>query len=72
MTCGMDRWPSIPDRVPGFSIIPRPYEGSARIDRRAFQGLLDQRPQERRIVWPSTIASPAANVSIPDTHNSAG
>jgi hypothetical protein len=31
-----------------FSVILRPYEGIARIARRVFQGLLDQRPTPER------------------------
>ena len=31
-----------------FSVILRPYEGTARIGRRVFQGLLDQRPTTER------------------------
>jgi hypothetical protein len=64
MTCGMDRWPSIPDRVLGFSVIPRPCEGTARINRRAFQGLLDQRPQERPHSGTSLIVVDLASVAI--------
>lgn len=37
------RWNDERDAVE-FSVILRPYEGTARIGRRVFQGLLDQRP----------------------------
>jgi len=33
-----------------FSVILRPYEGTARVGRRVFQGLLDQRPTPERCV----------------------
>jgi hypothetical protein len=33
-----------------FSVILRPYEGTVRIGRRVFQGLLDQRPTPERCV----------------------
>ena len=37
------RWNDDRDAVE-FSVVLRPYEGTARIGRRVFQGLLDQRP----------------------------
>ena len=37
------RWNEDRDAVE-FSVILRPYEGTVRIARRVFQGLLDQRP----------------------------
>jgi hypothetical protein len=37
------RWNDERDAVE-FSVILRPYEGTVRITRRVFQGLLDQRP----------------------------
>src|SRR5215468_9617459 len=33
-----------------FSVILRPYEGTVRIPRRVFQGLLDQRPTPERCI----------------------
>jgi hypothetical protein len=33
-----------------FSVILRPYEGTVRIGRRVFQGLLDQRPTPERCI----------------------
>lgn len=41
------RWNDERDCVE-FSVLLRPYEGSARIARRVFQGLLDQRPTPER------------------------
>jgi hypothetical protein len=41
------RWNEERDCVE-FSVILRPYEGTARISRRVFQGLLDQRPTAER------------------------
>ena len=41
------RWSDDRDCVE-FSVILRPYEGTARIGRRFFQGLLDQRPTPER------------------------
>jgi len=43
------RWNNERDAVE-FSVILRPYEGTARIARRVFQGLLDQRPTPERCV----------------------
>ena len=43
------RWNDERDAVE-FSVILRPYEGTVRIGRRAFQGLLDQRPTPERCV----------------------
>ena len=33
-----------------FSVILRPYEGTVRVPRPAFQGLLDQRPTPERCI----------------------
>ena len=41
------RWNDERDCVE-FSVILRPYEGTARIARRVFQSLLDQRPTQQR------------------------
>lgn len=41
------RWDDERDAVE-FSVILRPYEGTVRIGRRVFQGLLDQRPTPER------------------------
>jgi hypothetical protein len=41
------RWNDERDAVE-FSVILRPYEGTARIGRRVFQSLLDQRPTPER------------------------
>jgi hypothetical protein len=41
------RWSDERDAVE-FSVILRPYEGTVRIGRRVFQGLLDQRPTPER------------------------
>lgn len=41
------RWNGDLDAVE-FSVILRPYEGTVRIGRRVFQGLLDQRPTPER------------------------
>jgi len=43
------RWNDDRDAVE-FSVILRPYEGTVRIARRVFQGLLDQRPTPERCV----------------------
>jgi hypothetical protein len=43
------RWNDERDCVE-FSVILRPYEGTARIGRRVFQGLLDQRPTPERCI----------------------
>lgn len=43
------RWNDERDAVE-FSVILRPYEGTVRIARRVFQGLLDQRPTPERCV----------------------
>jgi hypothetical protein len=43
------RWNNERDAVE-FSVILRPYEGTARIARRVFQGLLDQRSTPERCV----------------------
>jgi hypothetical protein len=43
------RWNDQRDCVE-FSVILRPYEGIARIGRRVFQGLLDQRPTPERCI----------------------
>ena len=43
------RWSDERDAVE-FSVILRPYEGTVRIGRRVFQGLLDQRPTLERCV----------------------
>ena len=43
------RWNDDLDAVE-FSVILRPYEGTVRIGRRVFQGLLDQRPTPERCV----------------------
>ena len=43
------RWNDERDCVE-FSVILRPYEGTARIARRVFQGLLDQRPTPERCI----------------------
>jgi hypothetical protein len=43
------RWNDDHDAVE-FSVILRPYEGTARISRRVFQGLLDQRPTPERCI----------------------
>ena len=43
------RWNDERDAVE-FSAILRPYEGTVRIGRRVFQGLLDQRPTPERCI----------------------
>ena len=43
------RWNDERDAIE-FSVILRPYEGTARIGRRVFQGLLDQSPTPERCV----------------------
>lgn len=43
------RWNDDHDAVE-FSVILRPYEGTVRIGRRVFQGLLDQRPTPKRCI----------------------
>ena len=43
------RWSDDRDAVE-FSIILRPYEGTVRIGRRVFQGLLDLRPTPERCI----------------------
>src|SRR5215472_1163798 len=43
------RWNEDGDCVE-FSVILRPYEGTVRIGRRVFQGLLDQRPTPERCI----------------------
>ena len=43
------RWNDDLDAVE-FSVILRPYEGTVRIGRRVFQGLLDQRPTPERCI----------------------
>ena len=43
------RWNGEHDAVE-FSVILRPYEGTVRIGRRVFQGLLDQRPTPERCI----------------------
>jgi hypothetical protein len=43
------RWNDGRDAVE-FSVILRPYEGTVRIGRRVFQGLLDQRPTPERCI----------------------
>jgi hypothetical protein len=43
------RWNDERDAVE-FSVILRPYEGTVRIGRRAFQGLFDQRPTPERCI----------------------
>src|SRR5689334_17188531 len=43
------RWSDDHDAVE-FSVILRPYEGTVRIGRRVFQGLLDQRPTPERCI----------------------
>ena len=43
------RWNDERDCVE-FSVILRPYEGTVRIGRRVFQGLLDQRPTPERCI----------------------
>jgi hypothetical protein len=43
------RWNDDRDAVE-FSVILRPYEGTVRIGRRVFQGLLDQRPTPERCI----------------------
>ena len=43
------RWNNDRDAVE-FSVILRPYEGTVRIGRRVFQGLLDQRPTPERCI----------------------
>lgn len=43
------RWNEEHDAVE-FSVILRPYEGTVRVGRRVFQGLLDQRPTPERCV----------------------
>jgi len=43
------RWNDERDAVE-FSVILRPYEGTVRIARRVFQGLLDQRPTPERCI----------------------
>ncbi len=43
------RWNDERDAVE-FSVILRPYEGTVRITRRVFQGLLDQRPTPERCI----------------------
>src|SRR5215472_6480406 len=43
------RWNDERDAVE-FSVILRPYEGTVRIGRRVFQGLLEQRPTPERCI----------------------
>jgi Protein of unknown function (DUF1488) len=43
------RWNDTREAVE-FSVILRPYEGTARVPRRTFQGLLDQSPTPERCV----------------------
>jgi hypothetical protein len=47
------RWNDERDAVE-FSVILGPYEGTVRIGRRVFQGLLDQRPTPQRCIEAST------------------
>ena len=53
------RWNEERDCVE-FSVILRPYEGTARISRRVFQGLLDQRPTGSG-AWRHSISSARAS-----------
>jgi len=43
------RWTNERDCVE-FSVLLRPYEGTVRVPRRVFQGLLDQRPTRERCI----------------------
>jgi hypothetical protein len=53
------RWNDERDAVE-FSVILRPYEGTVRIARRVFQGLLDQRPTPSGASRPSTSSVPGS------------
>ena len=52
------RWNDDRDAVE-FSAILRPYEGTVRITRRVFQGLLDQHPTRSGASSRSTYSAPA-------------